>query len=107
MAFMVTIAIRFLPILRDEANDILTAIQLRGIVSGKSRFEATENLFVPVNAHDYQCFVESAEPSIAMELRAFVLAADKFTVLKMQRLDYLVMAHAFSFSYYYGAGAKN
>ncbi|NLP37098.1 MAG: energy-coupling factor transporter transmembrane protein EcfT [Firmicutes bacterium] len=95
MAFMVTIAIRFLPILRDEANDILTAIQLRGInlrqIPLLKRLKTYSYLLMPMIT---SVLLKAQELSIAMELRAFRAYPQRTSlrVLKMQRLDYLVMA---------------
>ncbi|MCT4564676.1 MAG: energy-coupling factor transporter transmembrane protein EcfT [Maledivibacter sp.] len=93
IAFMVSIAIRFLPLLREELEDTLIAIQLRGIdmdkLSINEKIKLYSHIFIPVVAG---AIVKSKKLSIAMECRGF-RAFNKRTSyirLKMNKRDYLI-----------------
>ncbi|SHK23255.1 energy-coupling factor transporter transmembrane component T family protein [Paramaledivibacter caminithermalis] len=93
IAFMVSVAIRFLPLLGEELQDTLTAIQLRGIdmdkLSIKEKIKLYSHIFTPVVAG---AIVKSQRLSIAMECRGF-RAYNKRTSyikLKMNTKDYLI-----------------
>jgi energy-coupling factor transport system permease protein len=72
LAFMVSVAIRFLPLLREEVNDMMTAIQLRGIDLKKipfvKRLKIYSFLFMPMIS---SVLLKSQDLSVAMEMRAF------------------------------------
>ena len=95
IAFMVTVAIRFLPILRDEVRDIMTAIQLRGInlkqIPLMKRFKTYSYLLLPMIS---SVLVKSQELSVAMEMRAFRAYPKRssFRILQFRQADYYVMA---------------
>ncbi|NLM51581.1 MAG: energy-coupling factor transporter transmembrane protein EcfT [Firmicutes bacterium] len=98
LAFMVTIAIRFLPILRDEVNDILTAIQLRGVnlkqIPLMKRLKTYAYLIMPMIT---SVLLKAQELSVAMEMRAFRAYPRRTSLrtLKMQKQDYLIIALCF------------
>jgi ABC-type cobalt transport system, permease component CbiQ and related transporters len=91
IAFMVSVAIRFLPLLTDEIRDTFTAIQLRGIDLGKipvkKRLKVYSYLFMPVVLGT---IVKSQELSTAMEMRAFRAYTKRtsYMVLYMDYKDY-------------------
>ena len=72
IAFMVLAALRFLPMLREEAKDVLCAAQMRGLklkkTSLKNRFRAYISIVIPVVAGAIH---RSEQLSIAMEARGF------------------------------------
>ncbi|MCR3922185.1 MAG: energy-coupling factor transporter transmembrane protein EcfT [Firmicutes bacterium] len=94
IAFMVSIAIRFLPLLREEATDMLTAIQLRGVNLKKipllKRIKMYSYLLLPLIS---SVMVKAQELSVAMEMRAFRAYPQRTSlrVLQLGRADYLVM----------------
>jgi len=72
IAFMVLAALRFIPMLREEAQDVLCAAQLRGLrlkkTGLKNQTGAYISLMLPVVAGAIQ---RAEQLSIAMEARAF------------------------------------
>ena len=72
LAFMVTIAIRFLPLLQEEATDTLTALQLRGVNLKKipilKRLRTYSYLLMPLLT---SVLIKARDLSVAMEMRAF------------------------------------
>lgn len=93
IAFMVSVAIRFLPLLREELEDTLIAIQLRGIdmdkLSMKKKIKIYSYIFTPVVAG---AIVKSQRLSIAMECRGFRAFNNRtsYIKLKMNKRDYLI-----------------
>ena len=69
---MVSIGLRFIPMMRDEFRDSLTAIQLRGVVIKelrlRKRFRLYSYLLLPVIAASLQ---NARELAMSMEMRAF------------------------------------
>ncbi|MTI68455.1 MAG: energy-coupling factor transporter transmembrane protein EcfT [Firmicutes bacterium] len=101
IAFMVSVGIRFLPILTQEIKDSIKAIQLRGIeinkLSIKKRIEIYSYIFMPVVAGS---IIKAQNLSTAMETRAF-RAYDKrssFNELKLNNIDYLIIIGSFLFT---------
>jgi len=72
IAFMVLAALRFLPMLREEAQDVLCAAQMRGMrlkkTSLKKQFSAYLSIVIPVVAGAIK---RAEQLSIAMEARGF------------------------------------
>jgi energy-coupling factor transport system permease protein len=95
IAFMVSIAIRFLPVLSREFKDIVTAIQLRGIdlyrIQIKKRIKIYYFIFTPVIIGAIR---KAQKLSTAMETRAFRAYPKRtsYLVLKMNNIDYWVIA---------------
>jgi len=93
LAFMVSIAIRFLPMFADEIKQILIAIQLRGIEINKtSLFEKIKiflYIFLPLIAG---MILKAQRLSMAMETRAFRAYPTRtsFYVLEMKKNDYFL-----------------
>ncbi|MEL7646902.1 MAG: energy-coupling factor transporter transmembrane component T [Sedimentibacter sp.] len=94
IAFMTSVAIRFLPMFKEELTDMVTAIQLRGIDLKHIRF--SEKLKV----YRYMLFpivinsiLRARELSSAMEMRGFRAypARTSYMVLKMNRADYAII----------------
>lgn len=95
IAFMVSIAIRFLPILREEMSDTVIAIQLRGIELNKiklnKKIEIYKYILLPIVTNS---ILKARELSSAMEMRAFRAYSTRtsYMVLKMTIYDFLIIA---------------
>ncbi|MBP1925816.1 energy-coupling factor transport system permease protein [Sedimentibacter acidaminivorans] len=95
IAFMVSIAIRFLPILKEEMSDMIIAIQLRGIDIKKvkliKKIKIYKYIMLPIVTNS---ILKARELSLAMEMRGFRAYSTRtsYMVLKMNRLDYLIIA---------------
>ena len=98
IAFMVSVGIRFLPLLKNEFTDVLTAIQLRGIelkkVPFKKRMKVYSYIFTPVIAGAVN---KARKLSIAMETRAFRAYPERtsYLMLHMVLKDYMVIVVSF------------
>jgi len=112
IAFMVSVAIRFLPLLRNEIKDTFTAIQLRGLdfkkIPLKKRIQVYMYIFNPVVAGAIR---KARGLSIAMEMRAFRAYKERtsFLLLKFSTIDYFILGLALIFTsavfvvfYYFG-----
>lgn len=104
IAFMVSIAIRFLPILRDEMTDMLIALQLRGIDFKKIKMKEKINIYkyilVPITTNS---IMKAKELAAAMEMRGFraYQSRTSYMVLKMGIRDYLVIASSIAFGIFF------
>lgn len=87
LAFMVSIALRFLPLFRDEMVNVMTAIQLRGVelkrVSWGEKMELFRCLLFPVV---FGMLLKAQNLAAAMEARGF-RAYPRRTYLR--RLDFI------------------
>lgn len=94
IAFMVSVAIRFLPLLTDEIKNVVTAVQLRGIeldrIPARQRIKVYTYLIMPVVSG---AVIKSRELATTMETRAFRAYPKRtsYMVLTMQRFDYAVI----------------
>lgn len=95
LAFMVSIALRFLPVFRDELSSAITAVQLRGVEVKKvpwgRKIELYRCLFFPVV---YGVMLKAQQLAVAMEARGF-RAFPQRTYLRRLNLcfaDYVVMS---------------
>ncbi len=94
IAFMVSLAIRFLPLLGEEVKDTFIAIQLRGIELDKiplgKRIKIYSYLLMPILSG---VILKAREISTAMETRAFRAYPTRtsYINLKLRRIDYMVM----------------
>lgn len=94
IAFMVSVGIRFLPIMIEEFNDAIIAIQLRGIdldkIPLKSKFKIYAYIFTPVIAGS---MMKAKKLSIVMETKAFRAYPQRvsYNVLTLRKLDYFIM----------------
>ena len=101
IAFMVSLAIRFLPILGQEAKDAYTAIQLRGIeieeLTLRQRLKLYSYLFMPVLAG---VVYRARELSTSLKARAFRAYPERtsFIRLKLTRTDYAIMLTSLTFA---------
>jgi len=101
IAFMVSLAIRFLPILRDEAKDVFTAIQLRGIeveeLSLYKRFKVYSYLFMPVLSG---VIYRARELSTSIESRGFRAYPERTSYIKLRLSlkDYILMITSMLFT---------
>ena len=110
IAFMVSVAIRFLPLLRNEIKDTFTAIQLRGIeikkIPLKKRIRLYLYVFNPVVAGAIR---KAHQLSVAMEMRAFRAYKGRTSLLHLKfcAADYFIMISMLLFTaavfviYYY------
>jgi len=95
IAFMVSVAIRFLPVLREEMVNMITAVQLRGFelkkVPWREKIKLYCSLFFPLV---YRTILKTQQLSLAMEARCFRIYPQRTYLrrLKLTRLDYVVMA---------------
>lgn len=95
LAFMVSLAIRFLPLLQEEITDMMTAIQLRGVnlkrIPLARRLKTYAYLLMPMIA---SVLMKSRELSMAMEMRAFRAYPTRtsYRRLTFTTPDYVVMA---------------
>ncbi len=95
IAFMVSIAIRFLPMLAEEIRDVMVAIQLKGIslerIPVRKRISLYSYVLMPVVMGT---LLKAKKLSMAMEMRAFG-AYDyrtSYHILQMRIIDYTVIA---------------
>ena len=101
IAFMVSVAIRFLPLLRSEIKDTFTAIQLRGLdlkkIPLKRRIRVYLYIFNPVVAGAIR---KARGLSIAMEMRAFRAYRKRtsFLKLRLSAADYFIMVFTLIFT---------
>lgn len=94
LAFMVLIALRFLPVFRDELINVVTAVQLRGVELKKvpwgQKIAMYRRLAFPVV---YRTMLKAEQLAVAMEARGF-RAFPRRTYLRrlhFRRADYVVM----------------
>lgn len=93
IAFMVSIAIRFLPMLTEEIKDVVTAIQLRGIELEKiplgKRIKVYSYVIMPIVA---STLIKARKLSTAMEMRGFGAYENRtsYHILEMQKKDYVI-----------------
>jgi energy-coupling factor transport system permease protein len=98
---MVSVGIRFLPMLRNEFRDVITAIQLRGVelkrIPLKKRIRVYSYIFTPIVAGAIN---KARKLSIAMETRAFRAYPDRtsYLILKLIARDYIVIIVSFLFT---------
>lgn len=94
MAFMVFVAIRFLPIFRDELINVVTAIQLRGVelkrVPWGQKIKLYGSVLFPVV---YGALLKAQQLAVAMEARGFRAYPQRTYLrqLNLSRADYMVM----------------
>lgn len=98
IAFMVSIGIRFLPILTREIKDSMVAIQLRGIeiekIPLKKRLYIYSYLFTPILV---STIIRAQKLSMSVEMRGFRAYEQRtsYMVLKMSYIDYLIIFSGF------------
>lgn len=94
IAFMVSMGIRFLPVIAQEAQDAYTAIQLRGVdfkaLSLQEKLEVGAGLLQPVLAG---ALLRARDMSISLEMRAFRAYPQRssFLNLTLTSRDYAIM----------------
>ncbi len=95
---MVSIGIRFLPILTREIKDSMVAIQLRGIeiekIPLKKRLYIYSYLFTPILV---STIIRAQKLSMSVEMRGFRAYEQRtsYMVLKMSYIDYLIIFSGF------------
>lgn len=94
IAFMVSTAIRFLPVFKEEMFDMVIAIQLRGIdfkkVKLNQKLKIYKYILVPIVINS---ILKAKELSVAMEMRGFRAYPSRtsYRMLKMQVIDYIII----------------
>lgn len=94
LAFMVFIALRFLPVFRDELVNVVTAVQLRGIdlkkVPWGQKIAMYGRLLLPVI---YGAMLKAQRLAVSMEARGFRVYPRRTYLrrLEFSRADYAVM----------------
>ncbi|NLX62958.1 MAG: energy-coupling factor transporter transmembrane protein EcfT [Tissierellia bacterium] len=94
IAFMVALGIRFLPMIREEIQDSLTAIQLRGIdiknIPLKERINIYSYLFTPILV---ETLIKAERLAAAIEMRGFRAydSRTSYLQLKLKSIDYLII----------------
>ncbi|WP_353892853.1 energy-coupling factor transporter transmembrane component T [Proteinivorax hydrogeniformans] len=94
LAFMVSVAIRFLPMLKEEVIDMMTAIQLRGINLKKipkgTKIKIYSYLIMPMIA---SVILKAKELAIAVEMRGLRACSNRtsYRQLKLGYRDYVSM----------------
>ena len=95
IAFMVALAIRFLPLLRQEAQDMFTAVQLRGLqldqIPWGEKIKIYSYLLMPMVS---SVLAKSEELAVAVEMRGFRAYPHRTShrTLKLQVKDYMLMS---------------
>ncbi len=95
ISFMVMAALRFVPILREEAQDVLCAVQMRGTKVKKTslmnKMRVYTGILMPVVSGAIR---RSEQMSVAMEARAFRARPTRTSMrrLVMKRGDWLYLA---------------
>ncbi|MDN5352775.1 MAG: energy-coupling factor transport system permease protein [Clostridiales bacterium] len=98
IAFMVSVAIRFLPELRNELLDSMTALQLRGIdlqvLPIRKKLKIYQYILLPVLTN---AILNARELSNAMEMRAFRAFSKRtdYHTLHMHKVDYVLLTVVF------------
>lgn len=95
IAFMVSTAVRFLPLFREEMTDMVTALQLRGIdlkkIRLREKLKIYKYLLLPITTN---AILRARELATAMEMRAFRAYPHRtsYRVLEMKMKDYLFIS---------------
>jgi len=95
IAFMVLAALRFLPMLREEARDVLCAAQLRGLKLKKTSLKNQAGAYISIVVPVVAGAIRRAEQlSIAMEARGFRAFSKRTSMrrLRMRLADWIYMA---------------
>lgn len=101
ISFMVSIAVRFLPVFKEEMVDMIIAIQLRGVDLKRLRFKdkikVYRYIFLPMVMNS---ILKARELSASMEMRGFRAYPERtsFRVLKMEISDYVIIGLSFVLS---------
>ncbi len=94
LAFMVSIALRFLPVFREELINVVTAVQLRGVelkqIPWGQKITLYRRLFFPVA---YRTMLRAEQLAIAMEARAFRAYPQRTYLRRLyfRYADYVIM----------------
>jgi len=95
IAFMVYTAIHFIPLMAQEMQDSLIAVQLRGIdlnhIPVRRRLKVYTYLFLPAAG---SAIIKAQDLAAGIELRGFRAYPNRtsLTVLRMRAADYLIIA---------------
>ncbi len=95
IAFMVTAALHFLPLLREQAQDVLSAAQMRGARIKKAPVRKRLRLYLALSAPIVAGAVRKSEQTaVAMEARAFRACPRRTSMrrLVMKKSDWAALA---------------
>jgi len=95
IAFMVLAALRFLPMLREEAHDVMCAAQMRGLRLKKTGLRGRASAYISVVIPVVAGAIRRAEQlSIAMEARGFRAFPKRTSMrsLRMRPADWVYLA---------------
>ena len=95
IAFMVLAALRFFPMLREEARDVLCAAQLRGLKLKKTSLRKKAGAYISIVIPVVAGAIRRAEQlSIAMEARGFRAFPKRTSMrrLRMRAADWIYLA---------------
>ena len=101
LAFMTLIGLKFLPVLTQEIQDALTAIQLRGIALNKIPFNKKLKIytyiFMPVTAG---AFTKARKIAVSMDTKGFRAYPQRTTYkeLQMDKRDFILIICTIIFS---------
>ena len=94
LAFMSSLGIRFLPMLREGFGEAVTAIQLRGVDLSRIRWKDKLGTYLAIlHPVIVSVILKSQRIAMSIELRGFRAFAQRtsFRVLEMKGLDYAVL----------------
>lgn len=97
ISFMMLLALRFLPLFREEATDVLYAVQMRGVdfkgMGFPQRIKAYSMILVPILSGVIH---RTERVALAMEARGFRAKPKRTCMrrLELRKLDWLLMAVA-------------
>jgi energy-coupling factor transport system permease protein len=95
IAFRVCIGIHFIPLMMQEMQDSITAVQLRGIdlknIAARKRVKVYTYIFLPAAG---SAIIKAQDLAASIELRGFRAYPKRtsLTVLRMRILDYVISA---------------
>ena len=95
LAFMVCVGLHFIPVLAQELQDSLIAVQLRGVdlrnIAVRKRVQVYTYILLPAMG---SAIVKAQDLAASIELRGFRAYAGRTSLirLKMRALDYIIIA---------------
>lgn len=97
IAFMVLIALRFIPMLREEAQDVLCAVQMRGVKLKRTGLRNKASVYISVLIPIVAGAIRRSEQmAVAMEARAFRSAPKRTNMRRLKfRLRDLIYLFVF------------
>jgi energy-coupling factor transport system permease protein len=96
-SLIMTIALRFIPVLADEADRILKAQKARGLNLAGNILQRVEKLVPIVVPLFVSAFMKAEDLAVAMEVRGYLpgVKRTKYKVTKFETIDFFVLLGAF------------